>query len=83
MPQDAEVGGYDGQSHSKFSVRNKVADHDVGSLYNRSGASRKSQRKCQRGTEWVLRGQLSRDSAKGIAGGGGEGISMPCKDEEP
>lgn len=28
-------------------------------------------------------GQLSRDSAKGIAGGGGEGISMPCKDEEP
>lgn len=83
MAQDAEVGGYDGQSHCKFSVRNKVAGRDGGSLYNRSGVSRKTWRKCQRGTEWVLRGELRRDPAKGIAGGGGGGISMPCKDKEP
>lgn len=28
-------------------------------------------------------GESSRDLAEGIAGGGGGGISMPCKDKEP
>lgn len=66
MPQDAAVGGYAGQSHCTFSVRNKVAGREGGSLYNRSGVSNKSRRKCQRGTEWLLRESSAETLPKGL-----------------
>lgn len=52
MPQDAEVGGYDG-SHCKFSVKsikNKVFSRDGESLYGKSGVPSESRRECQMGT---------------------------------
>lgn len=64
MPQDAEAGGCDGQTHCKFSVRNVVAGCDGGSLYGRSGVSRKAGENVRQESDWGAQGRGQRSPLK-------------------